>query len=187
MPASQVASNFTFGPSLPGAVSSAIAFAAISNTNVNAGMPVQAQSVASDPNLPPLPLTFRLVGAPPTASVDPVTGLFLWQTANSDANTTNVITIKAQNNATPGLSATRSFTVTVNAIPAPIISNVSLSNGFFGFQITGNTGMNYTIQSSTNLLDWETIGITNLSTLPFQWTDTNVTDGSHFYRLLLGP
>ncbi len=187
MPASQVASNFAFGPSLSGAVSSAIAFAAISNTNVNVGMPVQAQSVASDPDLPPLPLTFSLVSAPPTASIDPVTGLFSWQTANSDANTTNVITIKAQNNATPGLSATRSFTVTVSAIPAPVISNVSLSNGFFGFQITGSTGMNYTIQSSTNLLDWETIGITNPSTLPFQWTDTNAADGGHFYRLLLGP
>jgi len=47
--------------------------------------------------------------------------------------------------------------------------------------------MNYTIQGSTNLLDWETIGITNPSTMPFQWTDTNAVDGSYYYRLLLGP
>jgi carbonic anhydrase/acetyltransferase-like protein (isoleucine patch superfamily) len=187
MPASQVASNFVFGPSLPNVVSSSISFAAISDVNVNAGMPVQVQSVATDPNLPPLPLTYSLVSAPPAASIDPATGLFSWQTGNADANTTNVITIKAQNNATPGLSATRTFTVTVNAIPVPVMSNVLLSNGFFGFQITGSTGMNYTIQGSTNLLDWETIGITNPSVLPFQWMDTNAADGSHFYRLLLAP
>jgi hypothetical protein len=99
-----------------------------------------------------------------------------------------VITIQAQNNATPGLSATRSFTVFVNAIPGPVMSNASLSNGLFGFQITGSTGMNYTIQSSTNLIDWNTVGITNPLTLPFQWTDTNAAyDGMRFYRLFLGP
>jgi len=64
---------------------------------------------------------------------------------------------------------------------------VSLANGFFGFQITGSTGMNYTIQNSTNLLDWQTIGMTNPSVQPFQWVDTNAADGLRFYRLFLGP
>ncbi len=186
MPASQVASNFLFGPSLPGSAN-AIAFAAISNITVNPGTPVQVQSSASDPDQPPLPLTFSLVNPPATASIDPATGLFSWQPSVADANTTNVITIKAQNNATPGLSATRSFTVTVNGIPSPVISSASVSNGFFGFQIAGSGG-NYVIQSSTNLLDWDTIATTNPSALPFQWMDTNVAgDGMHFYRLLLQP
>src|SRR6185437_14094588 len=105
-----------------------------------------------------------------------------------DANTTNLISIKAQNNATPGLSATQTFTVTVNAVALPVMSSTSLSNGTFGFQINGNGGMNYLIQSSTNLLDWNTIDTTNPLSLPFQWTDTNsATDGLRFYRVLLGP
>ena len=187
MSASQVASNFAFGPSVPGPAANSIAFAVISNMTANPGMPVQVQSVASDPDLPPLPLTFSLLSAPPSASIDPVSGLFSWQPAMADANTTNVITIQAQNNATPALSATRSFTVSVNALPAPVMSNAALSNGLFGFQIMGTTGMNYTIQGSTNLLDWNTIGSTNPSAVPFQWMDTNVADGNHFYRLLLGP
>jgi carbonic anhydrase/acetyltransferase-like protein (isoleucine patch superfamily) len=186
MTPSQVTSNFLYGPWTP---DKSIAFSALSNVTVNPGVTVNAQSAATDPNQPPLPLTFSLVNAPPTATIDPVTGLFAWQPGISDANTTNVITIKAQNNATPGLSATRSFTVTVTgAVAPPVMSNAVLSNGTFGFQINGNGGTNYIIQGSSNLSDWITLGTTNPASLPFFWIDTNsMSDGARFYRVLLGP
>ncbi len=187
MPLSQVTSNYLFGPWTGASGSKAIAFASISNITVNPGVTVNVQSSATDPNQPPLPLTFSLVNAPVAATIDPVTGLFSWSPAMSDANTTNVITVKAQNNATPGLSGTRTFTITVNAAAPPVMSNASLSNGMFGFQVNGSGGTNFVIQGSSNLLDWLTLDTINPASVPFQWSDTNsATDGLHFYRVLQG-
>jgi carbonic anhydrase/acetyltransferase-like protein (isoleucine patch superfamily) len=188
MSSNQVTANFLYGPWTIPASANGIAFAAISNLTVNPGTTLQVQSAATDPNQPPLPLTFSFVTAPPAATIDPVTGLFSWQPGIADGGTTNTVIIKAQNNATPGASATRTFFVTVNPVPPPVMSNVSLSNGVFGFQIAGGFGSNYTIQSSSNLLDWITLDTTNPAALPFQWIDTNgIGDGARFYRVFLGP
>jgi carbonic anhydrase/acetyltransferase-like protein (isoleucine patch superfamily) len=187
MPASQVTSNYLFGPWTGSSGSKSISFGAISNITVNPGVMVTVQSVATDPGQPPLPLTFSLVNAPANAAIDPVTGLFSWLPGLADANTTNVISIKAQDNATPGLSATQAFTVTVNAAPLPTMSSVSLSNGTFRFQINGNGGQNYLIQSSTNLIEWTTLITTNPTSVPFEWMDTNAAvEKSRYYRVLRG-
>jgi hypothetical protein len=188
MPLSQVTSNYLFGPWTGSSASKSITFAAISNINVDPGVLITVQGSATDPGQPPLPLTFSIVNAPSNAAIDAVTGLFSWRPGFADANSTNTVSIKVQNNATPGLSATQTFTVTVNAASLPTMSNASLSNGMFGFQINGGSGTNYVIQSSTNLLDWTTLTATNPASLPFQWMDTNAaTDASRYYRVLLGP
>jgi hypothetical protein len=188
MSASQVNSNYLFGPWVGVTLPKIITFAAISNITVNPGVMVTVQSAAADPGQPSLPLTFSLVSSPTNATIDAATGLFSWRPGISDANTTNLISIKAQNNATPGLSATQTFTVTVSAVALPVMSSASLSNGTFGFQINGSGGMSYVIQSSTNLLDWTTLITTNPASVPFQWMDTNAaSDGTRYYRVLRGP
>jgi hypothetical protein len=53
--------------------------------------------------------------------------------------------------------------------------------------ISGNTGPDYTIQTSTNLTAWQTAVTTNSPALPWSWSDTNLAFPQRFYRVLLGP
>jgi hypothetical protein len=190
MTPAQVAANYLFGPwTLPGAPK-AITFAAISNVTLNPGVTLTVTNSATDPNQPPLPLTFSILSAPTNAVINSGSGWFTWRPAMAQANTTNTITLKVQNSAAPGLSATQSFVATVNPVTIPSLSNPQLVNGAFGFQIDGVSGPDCAVQTSTNLGDpnWQTIFSTNSPALPFQWTDSDISNTPvKFYRVLLGP
>ncbi len=76
----------------------------------------------------------------------------------------------------------------VNPLTQPRLSGIGLSNGLIGFQTSGETGPDYAVQSSTNLIDWNTLLITNLPSMPFVWMDTNsATLPMQFYRIKVGP
>jgi hypothetical protein len=63
-----------------------------------------------------------------------------------------------------------------------------MTNGQFYFQINGDFGPDYSIQASTNLMNWATIFTTNSPALPFNWIDTQSGQWpAQFYRVLLGP
>jgi hypothetical protein len=86
------------------------------------------------------------------------------------------------------MSATQSFTVTVNPLTQPTTASLALNNGLFGFQVSGQAGPDYAVQVSSNLFDWNTLLITNSPLMPFQWTDTNpATLPAQFYRIKVGP
>jgi hypothetical protein len=86
------------------------------------------------------------------------------------------------------LSATQAFSVTVNRPSQPSLANPSLANGKFGISISGDTGPDYTIQASSNLLNWSPILTTNPQASPFQFFDPAASSYSQrFYRVLLGP
>ena len=57
------------------------------------------------------------------------------------------------------------------------------------FLLDGATNASsYTVQASTNLIDWTNIYTTNSPTLPFNWMDTNTGNyKSRFYRAYLNP
>jgi len=186
--ASQVASNYLFGPWKLPATPKAISFAAISNVTLNAGVTLTITNSATDPNLPPLPVTFSLLSGPAGATVGSGSGVFTWRPAVAQANTTNLISIQAANNGTPVLSATQSFFATVNPLNRPVVSGISVTNGQVSIAVSGDFGPDYSIQVSTNLIQWQSV-FTNLSaTLPFYWTDTDATNfTSRFYRVLLSP
>ena len=76
-------------------------------------------------------------------------------------------------NGTPSLSATQSFAVVVNPLTAPTVSDVSVVGGQFSFSISGQSGPDYAVETSTNLTQWSTAFITNSPALPLNWTDTN--------------
>src|SRR5262249_26324130 len=85
----------------------------IANRTVYAGNTVTFTNTAYDPN-PADTLTFSLnPGAPPTASIHPVTGVFSWTTSNADTNDVHPITVRVMDNGTPQMSATSAFSVTV--------------------------------------------------------------------------
>jgi hypothetical protein len=78
--------------------------------------------------------------------------------------------------------------VAVNVSIPPLISDLSVSNGVFGFQVSGPSGTNYIVQASTNLVMWTNLFTTNPAAMPFGWSDVLATNfPRRFYRLVLGP
>jgi hypothetical protein len=188
MTATQVAQNYQFGPCVLPAAPGVLTFAPIANVTTNAGITLNVTNAATDPNLPPLPLTFSIVSAPTGAVINADSGLFAWRPAIAQSGQTNLITLRVQNSATPSLAATQSFTATINAVSSPVLSSVLLSNDSFGFEINGISGPDYLIQASTNLSDWVTLLNTNPVALPFQWaTPVSIAEPVMFHRVLLGP
>jgi hypothetical protein len=94
----------------------------------------------------------------------------------SDAGYYSVIVTNLYGSVT---SAPASLIVYSNATPTLTIDSGS-TNGQFQFDILGVTGLNYSIQASTNLIDWVPLG-TNVS--PFTFLDTNAPlFPQRFYR-----
>ena len=81
--------------------------------------------------------------------------------------------------------------MTVNPLTIPGLSATGLVNDRFALKIDGcQAGPDYAVQSSTNLLGWSTLFITNFSSAPglFQWTDLDTaTLPAQFYRVKVGP
>jgi hypothetical protein len=90
-------------------------------------------------------------------------------------------------NGSPSLSATQSFVVTVGPLGQPQISPASIGGNQLVLQIIGDSGPDYQIQASTNLINWSAIFTTNSPTLPFAWTNSTTALPRNFFRVLVGP
>jgi hypothetical protein len=112
------------------------------------------------------------------------TNLFVLSLTNvqfSDAGSYSVIVTNVYGSVT---SAPASLIVYSNATPTLTIDSSS-TNGQFQFDILGVTGLNYSVQASSNLIDWAPL-TTNVS--PFSFVDTNSTTFPvRFYRSLFMP
>jgi hypothetical protein len=162
--------------------------AAIPNQSIMAGQTLLVTNSASDPNVPPLPLSFSLSQAPAGASIGPDSGVFSWRPMISQSPSTQNVAVVVSDNGLPPLSATQSFNIMVAQPSAPTLHASTLSNGRFQFTINGNTGPDYLIQTSTNLTSWVTTFTNSSPSLPFVWVDTNSpVHPANFYRVLLGP
>jgi len=157
----------------------------------NVGETSSVTASAADSVSPPPVLTFSLLNAPASATLvknNTNSAVFNWRPSVSDANTTNLITLKVADNAVPSLSTTRSFDVVVNPLTLPYLSPPAWSNGSFNLSVTGQTGPDYEVQGSTNLINWTNLWITNSPPMPFSWMDTDAgAYPARFYRLVVGP
>lgn len=161
--------------------------ASIGNQTVNVGQTVAFTASVTDTDQPPQTLTFNLLPGPGNAALNTNSGAFSWRPLVTQAGTTNAFTLKVADNGSPSLSATQSFTVTVNPLAQPGLSSIGLSNGLIGFQVSGDIGPDYAVQGSTNLADWITLFVTNSPAMPFLWTDTDTaTLPAQFYRIKAG-
>src|ERR1035437_1852710 len=161
--------------------------ASIGNQTVNVGQTVAFTASVTDTDQPPQTLTFNLLTGPGNAALNTNSGAFSWRPLVTQAGTTNAFTLKVADNGSPSLSATQSFTVTVNPLAQLGLSSIGLSNGLIGFQVSGDIGPDYAVQGSTNLADWITLFVTNSPAMPFLWTDTNTaTLPAQFYRIKAG-
>jgi regulation of enolase protein 1 (concanavalin A-like superfamily) len=161
--------------------------AAISNYTVNVGQTVAFTASATDTDQPPQTLTFALLAGAANATLDTNSGAFSFRPLVTQANSTNNFALKVSDNGSPSMSDTQSFYVAVNPLSAPGVSNISFAFGQFSFNVNGQSGPDYAIETSTNLTQWSNIFITNSPMLPFNWTDTNSAAPQQFYRVKLGP
>ncbi len=135
--------------------------AAITNRTVNVGQTVAFTASATDTDLPPQTLTFALLAGATNATLNASSGAFSFRPLVTQADSTNNFTLKVADNGTPSLSATQSFSVVVNPLASPSVGNVSVAGGQFSFNISGQSGPDYAVETSTNLTQWNNVFITN--------------------------
>jgi glucuronoarabinoxylan endo-1,4-beta-xylanase len=157
------------------------------NLSVGAGVTLTITNVATDPDVPPQTLTFSLLSGPVGSTLNPTNGVLSWRPLVSQAGTTNIITVVVADNGTPSLSATNSYTITVNLLNPAALNSIAVADDQISIVANGPVGPDYTLLSSTNLLDWQPLLTTNPAAMPFSLTDTNLGDAARFYRLQLGP
>jgi beta-galactosidase len=163
----------------------------ISSVTTNVGGTVSNTIVATDAELSSQTLTFSLLSgsADSFTKINSTNAAFSWRPQVTDANTTNLITVKVADSGSPALSATQSFSVKVNPLTMPSVSSVTFSNGQLTLQVTNSLiGPDYGVLVSSNLVDWRILFTNSPTTNYFQWTDTNAaTLPAQFYRIKVGP
>jgi glucuronoarabinoxylan endo-1,4-beta-xylanase len=165
--------------------------AAVPNQVINAGVTLLITNPATDLNVPPLQLAFSLLSGPTNASLsslDATDALLTWRPLVSQANTTNLITVTAAVSPPPSMSATNSFTVTVNPLTNPVVGSATVSGGQVKLTVNGPQGPDYTLLTTTNLTGgWQVLYTTNSPMTPLTLVDTNSANPARFYRIQLGP
>jgi glucose/arabinose dehydrogenase len=173
---------------IPALMNTAPVLAPISNRVILAGASLVFTNSASDADVPAQVLTYNLVNPPTGAQINASNGVFFWRPLMAQAGTTNLLSVNVFDNGTPSLSATQSFWVTVNRPAQPGLSATFTSQGQFKIMIAGDTGPDYTVLGSTNLVNWTTLLTTNSPVPPFLFVEPNSSSfGQRFYRVLLGP
>ena len=78
---------------------------------------------ATDSDIPTNTLTFSLISPPAGMNINPATGEITWTPGEDQGPSVNSITVVVTDDGTPNLSATNSFTVTVNEVnTAPVLT-----------------------------------------------------------------
>ncbi len=161
--------------------------AAIPDATIHAGTPLVFTNGVTDPNVPPAVLTFSLdPGYPQGATVTPTTGVFTWTPTDSEANTTNVITVRVTDDGSPQLSDTQSFAVTV--VPRMNLISITHSNGTVTITWSAIPNDTYRVQykNSLNQMDWSNL-VPDVTATDVTASQTDsVGPASHrFYRVIL--
>lgn len=152
---------------------------------INVGANLNLTNTATDPDAAQT-LSYSLLVKPSNATVDASSGVINWRPQVTQANTTNLFSEMVADNGSPSLSATQSFHVIVNPLTLPAVTG-SFSSGQINLSVNGQVGPDYAVQASTNLVDWNTLLITNPIAMPFNWT-TNVDSWPvKYYRIKIGP
>ena len=162
--------------------------APVADKIINAGVVLSVTNVVTDPDVPPQTLTFSLLNSIPTNAVlNATNGILTWRPLVSQADSTNTFVVKVTDSGTPALSATNTFKVIVNPLPSPSFTSIAFAGSSVNLTINGTAGPDYSLFSSTNLLNWQLLLTTNPAALPFSILDPNPSDAARFYRLQLGP
>jgi hypothetical protein len=169
------------------AVNTPPTLAPITNQTIGAGVTLSITNSAMDSDVPAQTLTFNLLSAPDHVTINTNTGVLTWRPLVTQANTTNPFTVRVVDNGSPNLSATQSFMATVNPLAQPHLTAAAWSADQFAMQVNGDSGPDYQIQASTNLIDWNPVFTTNSPLVPFGWTHSTTGSPMNFFRVRVGP
>jgi hypothetical protein len=158
----------------------------VSNQSINVGMNLSVTNPATDADTPAQVLTYSLALGPTNATVNS-NGIVSWRPWVIQGNTTNPFTVVVTDNGSPNLSATQAFSVVVNPLAQPSFSPPQLSNGKIGLTVSGQVGPDYAVQGSSNLVNWNTLVITNPAVMPFTWSTNASGSPMQFFRIKTGP
>ena len=68
------------------------------------------------------------------------------------------------------------------------MSSITAKVGEIDLLVDGPSGPDYTLLTSTNLLDWQSLGTVTSPVPPVTFGETNYPNGAaRFYRIQLGP
>src|SRR5207248_2059005 len=94
----------------------------LTNRTINELTTLTVTNTATDGDLPANVLTYQLVSPPTGASIS-ASGVISWTPSEAQGPSTNTFTTIVTDNGAPALSATNSFTVTVNEVnTAPVLT-----------------------------------------------------------------
>jgi hypothetical protein len=165
---------------------------ALNTTNLIAGQTLTFSNSAVDPYMPPRTIGWSLSGHPAGVAIDPVSGVLTWRPTIAESPGTYSFSIAATDNGSPALSGSQYSLVTVLPPAEPQILSPDFSAGLFTFDVNGDSGPDYYIDSTTNpgpTAVWLPLFTNNAAvTLPFVWTDlVNPDLPRQFFRIRLGP
>ena len=109
------------------AVNTAPQLRPIPDQTVESGQTLSLTVQASDSDVPANHLTYHLLAAPTGATLDPLTGVFVWTPAVGQGITNETVSIEVTDNGVPPMSAKGSFNVRVSGPPAPHIHGIVVS------------------------------------------------------------
>jgi hypothetical protein len=156
---------------------------AIEDRTVHFDVPLTIEAVATDSDLPAATLAFTLEGAPGGMTVQ-ADGTIAWTPTEAQVGVYTV-TLKVEDGGSPNLNATRTFQVTVTGEGARL-SISQLAAGLVQVTTSGDAGVRYELQGSTNLTTWQRITEFSLEESSFKYIDPDSNTGKlRFYRLLL--
>jgi hypothetical protein len=187
----QIFNRVLSAPEISAVMNQSLIFNPVANTSLTAGQTLMVTNSAVDPYAPPRTLTWSFTGAPAGAAIDPASGLITWRPGATQANSTNIFTVRVADNGTPSLTTNQTFQVVVASLARPQLNLLSANAGGFQFQVSGDAGPDYVIEAATNLsaaVVWMPL-VTNLSPVPpFVWSDASATNlAQKFYRVRLTP
>jgi O-glycosyl hydrolase len=157
----------------------------VSDATVGVGVNMSITNNATDPE-PAQILTFSLLAGPGNATLHPSSGIYTWRPLVSQQDQVFPVTVQVTDNGAPPLSATNTFTLTVNPVATPMLSLLSVVDGEVSLGVNGDVGPDYILWSATNQTDWQSLLTNTPESLPFVIILTN-PEPQHYYRLQLGP
>ena len=86
-------------------------------------------------------------------------------------------------------SATGILQLNYSLVTATTLTSLGVTGqGAYSLRVNGHAAMRFTIQKSTDFVNWTSILTTNSSTAIFNFTDPNSsTNVRHYYRALMLP
>jgi hypothetical protein len=107
---------------------------------------------------------------------------------NVQATNGGFYSVTVTNTAGSTASTNAFLTVSSGADARPQMSGFVFINGTFSLTINGDSGRDYIVQASTNLIIWDNIFTNHSPAPPFVWSDAAASNfNRRFYRVQLSP